>query len=173
TDIAETVSVQQLLAGQVHRKAIHNKVVLIGVQASGSGDYWTTPYGAGPTQKIAGVFMQAHMLSQIISTVEDQRPSLWMWPLWADILWVWGWALVGGGLALVLRLTARLGVVSIVVMSLLGSICLAGLIQGAWIPLIPAFLAFVITTLGILLVRTQAFDRDHRLQGTLSTASKS
>lgn len=168
TDIAETVTVQQLLAGQVHPKAIHNKVVLIGVQASGSGDYWTTPYGAGPTQKIAGVFVQAHMLSQILSAVEDQRPSLWMWPLWADSLWVWGWAVVGGGLALILQLTARLGVASIVMMSLLGGICLGGLLQGAWIPLIPALLAFVITTLGTLLVRTRPFDRAHHLQ-TLST----
>nr|WP_299415428.1 CHASE2 domain-containing protein [Acaryochloris sp. IP29b_bin.148] len=160
-DIAETVTVGQVLAGQVHPRAIKGKVVLVGVQSSSSGDFWSTPYGAGPTQKVAGVFVQAHMLSQIISAVEDERPCLWMWPQWADVLWIWSWAMVGGMLALVFRLTMRLGVTSGLAMGLLVATCLWGLIQGAWIPLIPTLLAFLLTNIIVLLIRAQQINQNH------------
>jgi len=162
TDIAETVTVGQVLADQVHPQAIKDKVVLVGVQSSGSGDFWSTPYGAGPDQKIAGVFVQAHMLSQIISAVEDQRPCIWMWPQWADALWIGCFSIIGGMLALVLKLTARLGVVSGLVVSLLIGTSLWGLIQGAWMPLIPALFAFLLTNVVILLIRAQQIDKTHQ-----------
>ena len=160
--IAETVTLGQLLGGKVHPNAIKDKAVLVGVESSGSGDFWSTPYGAGPTQKIAGVFVQAHMLSQIISAVEDQRPCLWMWPQWADVFWVWGWTIAGGSLAIVLKLTARLGVVSVIAIGVLVGTSLWGLIQGAWMPLIPALLAFSLMNIGVLLVRAQRIDKNHQ-----------
>ncbi len=162
TDIAKTVTVGQILKGQVHANAIKDKVVLVGVQSSGSGDFWSTPYGAGPTQKVAGVFVQAHMVSQMISAVEDQRSCLKIWPQWADGLWIWGWAMIGGSVAIVLKLTARLGIVSAVVISGLCSLCLWGLIQGIWMPLIPALIAYGITNIVVLLVRAQQIDHDHQ-----------
>ena len=162
TDIAETVTIQEILDGEVNPNAIKDKVVLVGVQSSGSGDFWTTPFGAGPTQKVAGVFIQAHMVSQVISAVEDQRPCLWMWPLWADSLWIGGWAIVGGTLALVLRLTIRLGVANMLATGFLVGTCFWGLVQGAWIPLIPALFAFILTNLVVLLVRAQRIDKDHQ-----------
>lgn len=161
TDIAQTVTLRELLDGEVHPSAIKDRVVLVGVQSSGSGDFWTTPFGAGPTQKIAGVFVQAHMLSQVISAVEDQRPGLWMWPLWADSLWIGCWAIVGGTLALVLRLTIRLGIANTLAISLLVGTCFWGLLQGAWIPLIPALFAFILTNLVVLLIRAQRIDKDY------------
>lgn len=162
TDIAKTVTVEQVLAGQVNANAIKDKVVLVGVQASGSGDFWSTPYGSGPTQKVAGVFVQAHMASQIISAVEDQRPCLKIWPQWADGLWIWGWAMMGGIVAIVFQRSTRAGIVSAVLVSGLFSLCVWGLIQAIWMPLIPALIAFVITTLAVLLVRTQHINPDHQ-----------
>ena len=161
TDIAKTVTVEQVLAGQVNANAIKDKVVLVGVQASGSGDFWSTPYGAGPTQKVAGVFVQAHMASQIISAVEDQRSCFKIWPQWADGLWIWGWAMMGGIVAIVFKRTTRAGVISTVLVSGLFSLCLWGLIQAIWMPLIPSLIACVITTVAVLLVRTQQIDPDH------------
>ncbi|WP_235110673.1 CHASE2 domain-containing protein [Acaryochloris sp. 'Moss Beach'] len=161
TDIAKTVTLEQVLAGQVNANAIKDKVVLVGVQASGSGDFWSTPYGAGPTQKVAGVFVQAHMASQIISAVEDQRSCFKIWPQWADGLWIWGWAMMGGIVAIVFKLTTRTGVISTVLVSGLFSLCLWGLIQAIWMPLIPSLIAFVITTVAVLLVRTKKIDHDH------------
>lgn len=162
TDIAKTVTLEQVLAGQVNANAIKDKVVLVGVQASGSGDFWSTPYGAGPTQKVAGVFVQAHMASQIMSAVEDQRSRFKIWPQWADGLWIWGWAMMGGIVAIVFKFTTRAGMVSAVLVGGLFSLCLWGIVQAIWMPFIPALMAFIITTLAVLLVRTQQIDPDHK-----------
>ncbi|WP_299488229.1 CHASE2 domain-containing protein [Acaryochloris sp. IP29b_bin.137] len=158
-DIAETVTVGQVLKGQVHPQAIQDKVVLVGVESSASGDFWSTPYGAGPTYKIAGVFVQAHMVSQIISTVDDQRPSLVMWPQWAAPLWIWCWAIAGGGVAIVFGLTPRSGVATVIAISSLTGISLWGLIQGTLIPFVPALIAYGLATVVVLLVRTRDLDQ--------------
>lgn len=154
-DIAQTVTVSQLLKGQVHPQAIKDKVVLVGVQSSASGDFWATPYGAGPTQKVAGIFVQAHMVSQIISAVEDQRPCLTISPPWADMLWIWFGAIAGGGVAVVVRITPRFGVVGgMTIGILLGLISLWGLMQGTVLPLMPALITYGGTTIVMLLVHT-------------------
>lgn len=158
-DIAETVTVGQVLKGQVHPQAIQDRVVLVGVQSSASGDFWATPYGAGPTQKIAGVFVQAHMVSQIISAVEDQRPGLVMWPQWADNLWIWCWAMTGGVVAIVFKLTPRFGVATVATISVLAGISLWRLMQGTLIPIMPALIAYGLTTIVVLLVRAR--DLEH------------
>jgi len=72
--IAPQISLQQLLNGQVNPERLRDRIVLIGVTASSSGDYWSTPYGTQAQNRTAGVFMQAHMISQMISAVEDDRP---------------------------------------------------------------------------------------------------
>ena len=80
----------------------------------------------------------------------------------ADVFWVWGWTIAGGSLAIVLKLTARLGVVSVIAIGVLVGTSLWGLIQGAWMPLIPALLAFSLMNIGVLLVRAQRIDKNHQ-----------
>lgn len=159
TDIAETVTLGQVLKGQVRPQAIKDRVVLVGVQSSAAGDFWATPFGAGPSQKIAGVFVQAHIVSHTISAVEDQRPCLLMWPQWADNLWIWSWAMTGGVVAIVFRLTPRWGIANIVALSFLTGISLWGLMQGTIMPVMPALIAYGLTTITVLLVRPQPVER--------------
>ena len=144
-EIAPRVTLGQILSGQVNPETIKNKVVLIGVSANSTADYWSTPYGAGGGSKVPGVFIQAQMVSQLLSAVLDQRPLLWAWPQWIDGLWVWGWSVVGGFLAWGLRRTSSLslGIGSAIIVLTIG--CLLGLILGVWLPLIPAGLALLLT----------------------------
>ncbi len=39
------------------------------------------------------------MVSQILSSVLDGKPLVWFWSKPGEMLWIWGWALVGGILA--------------------------------------------------------------------------
>ncbi|WP_442939825.1 CHASE2 domain-containing protein [Nostoc sp.] len=70
----------------------------IGTTAETFHDYWLTPYTTpqGKLQAIPGVFLQAQMVSQLLSAALDGQPLLWTWPLWGEVIWVWGWSFLGG-----------------------------------------------------------------------------
>lgn len=139
--IATHVSLTQVLGDEVDLSAAQDKIVLIGVTAHSAGDYWVTPFGAGPTQKISGVEVQAHMVSQLLGAVLDDRPLMWVLNPWGDVIWIGIWALIGGGLAWRIRSLPHLGLAIALGSSLLCGVCFAVLLRGVWLPLIPAALA--------------------------------
>lgn len=149
-NIAPQISLREFLTDEIDQNAVKDRIVLIGVTAPSAGDYWSTPYGAGLNQKIPGVIIQAQMVSQIVSAALDNRSLIWVWPLWSESLWIWGWSLVGGILSLnfprqryqVLAGSAALGTLFL--------ICLSIFTQAGWIPLVPAALALVGTGAVIL-----------------------
>ncbi|UBF23750.1 CHASE2 domain-containing protein [Kovacikia minuta CCNUW1] len=100
----ELLSLKQVLNGQVNPDAVKNRIILIGVTAKSSGDHWSTPYGTALNEKMPGVVVHAHMISQILSAVLDGRPLLWVWPQPTEIAWIWIWSLVGGIVFLVVVL---------------------------------------------------------------------
>jgi CHASE2 domain-containing sensor protein len=143
--IAPQVSLTKLLSGQVNPDAIRDRIVLIGVTAAGAGDYWLTPYGSGPTQRVPGVMLQAQMASQLISAVLDQRPILGGWAWWQDGLWIWGWAGVGGIVIGYGRSLRRQTVGVVIALGVLTGLSLVLLVQGVWVPLVPAAIGIVLT----------------------------
>ncbi len=150
-DIAPQVTLQDILNDRISPdlvKELKNRIVIIGVTAPSASDYWFTPYNAGqqPFQKqIPGVFLQAQMVSQIISAVLDKRPLLWVWHGWSEVLWIWGWAIVGGFFALRLRSLLYLTIAIALALGTLSSMCFLILLNGGWIPLVPSALVLVIT----------------------------
>jgi CHASE2 domain-containing sensor protein len=137
-NIAETVTLQNFLSGQVPFQTLENRIVLIGVTAPDKGDDWPTPY----QEEIPGVMIQAQMTSQLLSAVAQKRPLLWVWPQTMEALWIVGWSMVGG--LLVWRFT-RLRWLSFAVLSAWGmlvfSCWLTLSVAAGWLPLIPAALA--------------------------------
>lgn len=79
-------------------KLIKGRIVLIGTTASGYGDRWPTPYSQSPSSEDqpSGIFLQAQMISQLLSAVIDGRPLLTSWADWQEIIWIASGALVGG-----------------------------------------------------------------------------
>lgn len=155
--IAQQVSLRDILNDRVKPElveSVKNRVVLIGVTAPTTTDYWKTPYSAKalPNQKqIPGVFVQAHMVSHILSAVLDRRTLFWWWPTWVEALWVWGWALVGATLAWCIRQPLPLGLAGVTALLSLFGICVGIFTQAGWIPLIPATLALVVTQVVVVL----------------------
>ncbi|WP_346293591.1 CHASE2 domain-containing protein [Sphaerothrix gracilis] len=138
--IAVTISLQQLLSGQVNPERIRDRIVLIGVTALSSGDYWATPYGQQAQGRTAGVFMQAQMISQILSAVEEGRPLIWVWPQWAEAVWIVLGAIAGSLLAMRWK-SSQLAIACFLIASSLTVGAWATLLIGGWLPLLPALIA--------------------------------
>lgn len=151
-EFARHASLTDVLAGNLDDTLIRDRIVLMGVTDKPVGnDYKETPYGEMP-----GVWVHAHGVSQILGAVLDERPLIGGWAQWGqlqwgDMLWTWGWALVGGILVWRIRSVLVLGAAGVVVVLGLRQACLVILVQGVWMPFIPALLALV-GTAGVVFV---------------------
>lgn len=146
-EIAEKVTLTDILRDKVEPKFVKDRIVLIGVMTRTSGDRFPTSYSAGqsPYQEMPGVILHAQMVSQILSAFLDKRPLLWVWPQWGEVLWVWGWSFVGGVLAWCFRSLQSLGLAVGVTLGVLYGLCFCLMTQGGWVPLVPSALALVTT----------------------------
>ncbi len=144
--IAEQVTLTQLLSSPINPRAIKDRIILIGVVAKGdSPDYWATPYGYILDEQMPGVIVQAHMVSQILSAVLDGRPLLRAWSPGVEVIWIWGWATVGGLLAWRWCLLSKLALLGGVSVGVLYLVCFSLLIWGVWVPFVPSALVLVLT----------------------------
>ncbi|MEM7061574.1 MAG: CHASE2 domain-containing protein [Cyanobacteria bacterium P01_B01_bin.77] len=157
-DIAETYTVSELLRGDFEGERIRDRIVLIGTTDLSFGvgdieerDFWKTPYTTSERLEdmTPGVFIQAHIVSQLISAVEDGRPSITTWNEWIESGWIILWAAVGGGLGWYFTstrfwltlLSAEVGL-SLISWSLLA-------IPALWVPYVPAVVTFTATAITV------------------------
>lgn len=147
--IAETVSLRDILNNnnQINSELLKNRIVLIGVTAPSDTDHWKTP---SHNKKIPGVFVQAQMISHILSAVLDDKPLLWWWSGWVEALWVWVWSLVGGMIAWRYSKPEYLGFAVAAALLLLFGICFGIFTQLGWIPLIPPALTLILTAIAVV-----------------------
>ncbi|MEH2273338.1 MAG: CHASE2 domain-containing protein [Nostoc sp.] len=142
--IAPHITLGQVLTGKLNANAVKDKIVIIGTTAETFHDYWLTPYSTpeGKLQAIPGVFLQAQMVSQLLSAALDGQHLLWTWPLWGEVIWVWGWSFLGGLLTAYLHRFTYLSLAGgIAITSLYGSCFIFLIAYSCWVPLIPAMLA--------------------------------
>jgi CHASE2 domain-containing sensor protein len=127
------------------KQLVDGKLILIGTTDPLYRDDITTPYGSIP-----GVYLQAQMASQLISAALDRRYLISPYPLWGDILIIFGAATIGALLALLLKNRwVSLGLVGgVLLISIsIGSIGL--LLIGQWFPLIPTLIALFLSGIGV------------------------
>ncbi|WP_293338112.1 CHASE2 domain-containing protein [Microcoleus sp. CAWBG58] len=159
TEVAEKVTLTELLNGEINPKQIKDKIVLIGVTAASAKDYHATPYSSGGTEfkEMPGVMVQAQMVSQILSAVLDGRSLIWVLPQWGEFLWIGSWSFIGGVLASRVHRRKILALSAVIAIAVLSLMCWVLLIWGGWMPLIPSVLVFVATggsTIGFGLGKT-------------------
>lgn len=164
------VSLREMLSNSLDSQIadlVQDQIVLIGV-AGKSKDSHYTPYSQGRwSEKMPGVKIHAHAIAQILSAVQGERPLLWWWPEWVEILWIASWSIVGGllfwcwreffeprTLYLVLAVSTALGI--------LYGLCFFILLQGGWVPLVPSAFTLVATSATLAIFWHQ---RSHTLQG--------
>jgi CHASE2 domain-containing sensor protein len=145
--VAEQVTLSEVLSGRVDPRRLKDRVVLIGVSAESVKDDHLTPYSdrMQPPQRLSGVFVHAQMVSQVLSAVLDGRPMLWVWPDWAEMLWIVSWSVIGGVVGRVVRSRFQFVLAISALIVVLMATCWGGLLYGGWLPLVPSVLVVVIT----------------------------
>jgi hypothetical protein len=145
------VTLTEVLQGEVDPAWINDRIVLIGYTSRVAKDTFATPYLATQeaTRDMPGVVIHAQATSQILSAVIDGRPILWYLPEAIEILWIWGWSLVGGTLAFYVRRTWQFMLVGSAALLICYGLSYLLFLQGGWIPLVPSAIALVITAAGV------------------------
>jgi CHASE2 domain-containing sensor protein len=143
-----TISLKEILAGRIKAADVRDRIILIGVVAPSSKDALATPYA----QKIPGVFLQAQMVSQLLSAVKEGRKPIEPWACPLDIIWIWGWATVGGLLIWYCRSFPQQLGLEIIALGTLGAICFYGSLHSQWVPLVPPLLGFILTSGAVALI---------------------
>lgn len=140
-DVAQSATLTDILEGNFKSDWVKDKIILIGVTAESVKDNFLTPFSKEPDQTMRGVFVQAQMVSQIISAVLDGRPLLSVWNPWGEGAWIWAWAIIG---ALIgwrhQRFQYYIILTGLATIILFGS-CYILFIVGWWVPLLTSGLA--------------------------------
>lgn len=96
--IARKVTLQEVLSDGFNPNLAKDRIVLIGTTDPSFNDHrWrtTSGRGQGSVRSLTGLEIQAHMVSQLLSSVLDRRPLIWWLPKPLEILWIGLWSLVG------------------------------------------------------------------------------
>ncbi|MBD2772935.1 CHASE2 domain-containing protein [Iningainema tapete] len=159
--VAQRVTLRDILDDKVNPLAIQNRIILIGIVDKSAGDYWATPYGAGSSNKLPGVLVHAHMVSQILSHVLDKRPLLWVLSGEKEFAWIACWAVLGGFIAWRFSRLKIIGTVVIISVIILYGSCWLLVNSGGWIPLVPSAISLLLTngTVVILLLRQNQLEQ--------------
>jgi CHASE2 domain-containing sensor protein/tRNA A-37 threonylcarbamoyl transferase component Bud32 len=151
--VAEQVTMSQVLNGEVKPDRVKDRIVLIGY-AEDNKDLFYTPYNFGTSpetiETMPGVVIHAQMISQILSTVMDGRPQIWVWNLGGEFLWIWGWTTSGAFLFRLSRNSRKLSILLasavtsavIVTIAISASYILFTFFSG-WIPLLPTLISSI------------------------------
>ncbi|QLE55100.1 CHASE2 domain-containing protein [Nostoc sp. TCL26-01] len=144
------VSLTEIQSGQVNPDWIRGKIVMIGMTSSSAKDYATSSaINSKNPALIHGVEIQAHVVSQLVSAVLDQRSMINVWADGWEYLWIITWGVLGLVLGRVIYNPWKLLFGMAIAIFCLVIICYGLIIIGWWIPLVPAFLTLVLNGIGL------------------------
>ena len=153
----QTITLTEVLENRIPPNLLRDRIVMIGSTAESLKDLFYVPYSSSLTSptRMPGVVIHANLVSQILSATLDNRPLLRTWSDPIEFAWIFGWTAIGAiitwrqrfGGRLVLRLWNLFSVVLLV--GCLGTIAFIAFLEGWWIPVVPAILALVCSSLGI------------------------
>lgn len=112
---------------------VKDRIVLIGYTAWGRDDLYYTPVHP----RLAGVIIHAHMVSQIVNAVMENRPLLLPLPLIVEVFLIFVCSIVGGKW----RHPPQI-VIGILVIN---GVCYFSFMNGIWLPVVPSGLALALT----------------------------
>ncbi|MGB3534286.1 MAG: CHASE2 domain-containing protein [Microcoleaceae cyanobacterium] len=141
-----TVSMRQVLSGDIPTETFRNRIVLIGSTATSVKDLHYTSHSDGffeSSEQMFGVELQAHLVSQLLSTAFDGRPPIRVW--WEPVEWIWivGWSWMGASLCWKLRSPSRSILLILVVCVSLTAGAYLQFLEGLWIPVVPPLMTLV------------------------------
>jgi CHASE2 domain-containing sensor protein/tRNA A-37 threonylcarbamoyl transferase component Bud32 len=155
--VAVQVTMSQVLKGEIQPAQVKDRIVLVGYTAESKKDFFYTPYSAGQARQIMpGVVVHAQIVSQILSSVKDRSPQIWVWNLGIEFLWVLGWTAIATSLLfgffhrpiLILAIEAT-------IVGMMASMCyVLFTFSSGWVPIAPTALS-----MGVAIAITIAYKR--------------
>jgi len=148
----KTISLTEVLTNKIPPKLMKNSIVLIGTIAPSLNDLFYTPYSSRifkTPQRNSGVVIHANIISQILSSALEKRPSIKTWRETQEWLWIFIWSLIGAFLSW--QLHDYIAVIFSIFLASLGIILLAYLafLQGWWISLALPIFGLVIAAIAL------------------------
>lgn len=151
------VSLFDVLEGRVKPEQIKDRIVLIGDITEVSKDLFPVPYTLEPSQRMSGVEVHAHIVSQVVRGALGDRPLIRTWTEWQENLWLLFWTGLGATLAWGLRNTGGksstwswervFGLGGSSLLLVVG--CYWALVHSWWIPVIPPMLGLSMSAIAI------------------------
>ena len=140
--LAQQVTIRDILEEQdtFDPSWIKDRIILIGVTAKSVPDVHDTAKG-----ETRGLYLHGHVISQLVSAVEDNRPLIWWLSPWGDWLCIGFWSIASGAMVSLGRNHLERGFATIGCLIVLSGVCWLVLIQGGWLAWIPGVAAIVIT----------------------------
>jgi diguanylate cyclase (GGDEF)-like protein len=145
-NVAQTVTLSQVLDGKINPAWVRNKIVLIGTIAPSLKDQVYTPYSTSQqdTFQMPGVMIHAQMVSQLLDIAAGEKRLFRFWTQGGEFLWLWSWALVGGLLVWRLRHPFAFGLAGMVCLLIIGGIGWGLFGSLVWIPVAEPVLGLIL-----------------------------
>lgn len=147
-----TVSMEEVLAGNVPAEWVRDRIVLIGSTAISLNDFFYTPHTGDlieSARPIAGVELQANFITQILTAARSGKGLFSVWPESIEWLWIAGWSWLGA--ILVWRspsVVRSFRIIFLVAIALIGG-CYLAFLADWWLPVVPPLLALVGSAMAI------------------------
>lgn len=167
------VTMTDVMQGKVPTAALRDRIVLIGYTAVSLNDFANTSYSSrliGPPQPVAGIELQANIVSQILGSAMDGRILFQSWPEPLEWLWIGAWAWVGGMLCWQVRSLYRSTMAITVAGLSIIAIGYGALLMGWWIPTVSPTLAMgssAIATIAYIARRQEELQRSKEFLQTI------
>ena len=160
-----TVSLMTLLSGKSNPDIFRDRIVLIGVTAESINDFFFTPINQDKhfDQKTPGVCLHAMAAQQLVEMALGERVPIRVLMTWQKMLWLLVWSLAGGIVgshALSARYVVLAGVTGLFILVVSAS---TAMIRSIWIPLVPPFLAWIVS-IGFTTVCMLSLEKHKRRQ---------
>jgi len=152
-----TVSLTDVLQNRLPPNWGRDRIILIGTVGESFQDAYLTPYSGSLLslpERMPGVEIHAHLTSQIISAALAGRPLIRSWSEPVEWLWILVWTGTGAALSWQFRHASKRRLLKqsaawVIATGVLFGSVYVGMLQGWWIPLVPAFLGMVGSTVAV------------------------
>ncbi len=138
-DSFPSVTLSQLLAGDVDPADFRDKVVLLGTVSPSVKDYFQTPSSAvfGGDAQMFGVELHAHAVDQLLRYARGEDAPIGSPAEPAEALWILAWCLIGAGVGSLIRSPVSLTLAGVAGLCLLFGSGFVGLLFSRWVPVVP------------------------------------
>ena len=147
--VAQQVTVTDVLTNQINQDLVKDRIVLIGSIAPSLKDIQKTPYSNGKSDNsgdMPGVMIHANSVSQILDTVLNGQTLFWSFSEWGEVAWILVWSLAGGIIALRFRHPVWLGIAGVGTLAILFGGNFFIFTQAGWVPIVTPALGLLLAS---------------------------